>query len=152
MSDVSPWICETCQSQITDGFVLVFNSNEALGPIGSRPIQASPDHPPGHFSDTAVVARDPSVATFRESQRQQIDGALWLVKRPVNVGIAAFCATCDTYSSEGAYQIPATPSAQTWIAWIVHLREKTWMGKGDLHRMTAYWFRNRGLQYGHYIG
>jgi hypothetical protein len=51
----------------------------------------------------------------------------------------------------GAYQMPALSSSVAWLAWIVHLREKTWMGTWDLYRMARFWFNNRGLDPGKFL-
>jgi hypothetical protein len=84
-------------------------------------------------------------------QHQTAD-AIWHLDRPINVRFAAFCEPCRPFKDDNPYEIPATPSAAAWLAWVTHLHEKTWMGKWDLYRMTAYWFHNRGLQPGQHLG
>lgn len=152
MLDQSPWKCAACKHDVSWGSVLVFNTNAALGAVGSYPKKASPDSPPDYESDAARIARDPSVASHNEQMQQWINEAAWMVfDRPVNIGFAAYCSDCVPATHDSAYTILAPRSAAVWMAWIVHLQSKTWMGAWDMSRMVDYWFANRGLEPGAYL-
>jgi hypothetical protein len=154
MSAPSPWICEACHAPITggQGVVLIFNANPELAPVGSYPFAATPEDPPDIHSDATRVARDPNVATRDEREGQIYDDVLWSLHRRPNISFGAFCAGCHPYAALNPYEIPASASPVTWMAWVQHLHEKTWMSGWDLHRMLGYYFSNRDLEPGRFLG
>ena len=150
--DTSPWKCEACGRIIEVGVVVVFNANPSLGRVGSYPIHASPDFQPGAHTDAHLVARDQSVATPDEARSLEVDDAVWeTLDRPVNIGVAAYCAGCVPADRTNAYSMPARPSAAGWLSWLAHLHQKRWMGSWDLHRLNCYWFHNRGIVIGGFL-
>lgn len=122
MPDEQPWKCATCRDVLTevDGYILVFNANPDLGPVGNYPKAGTPEPvlPRGDGAFGAAISAGQMAA---------------LPEIPDNIGFLATCARCDPYTARSPYTIGRVPtSAVAWMAWVAHLGEKRWMGAHDL--------------------
>jgi hypothetical protein len=143
------WRCQTCKLPITRqqaGLLTSYNANPDLGQVGAYPIDASPDEPPDVASDAAKVARDLDVATMAEQQRFQVQDAIWMLERPINVDFAAFHGECDPNPKYHPYQIPLPLSPDRFLAWVIHLGEKSWLGGWDTRRLLRFYWSHKGEQ------
>ena len=137
---MEPWKCEICKQAITPekaGMIEVYNANPEHGLVGAHPMQASEDplhsESPGSVEDSADVL---AIVQVMAAQRA--------INTPVNIGIKATHNDCT--GDNGAYHIHYADVAtlDKWIAWGLHLSEKTWMGYADFRRFIGYWWDNRG--------
>lgn len=132
-----PWQCVYCGKAIADGdgFVELNNTNPDLGSVYGHPIEATPDSWSDPPESPLVLKRGSDWVELVERQRVH------------NIGFRAFHTECNPQRGEQGYFIPVekAQSLGQWCSWVVHLREKVWMGRDDLVRMLIYYFTNRGL-------
>jgi hypothetical protein len=63
------------------------------------------------------------------------------------IGIRALHTQCTKGGSPGyRIDVKRARTLEEWVAWVLHLQEKAWMGRADLMRMLSYWWSNRGEQ------
>jgi hypothetical protein len=142
-----PWICTFCNAPIppAGGMIDVINLNPDLGPVGAYPIEATPDAWTKSVEDAKRRAAEGG--GFRSlsdiTLEEMVDGG----KRGPYVGFRAYHHDCDPDVKGSAYHFPIreAPTLAAWCAWVLHLEGKSWMSRGDLMRMLAYWFVNRGI-------
>lgn len=138
-------MCQACKKPLSGGGVIaVYNANAELGPVGNYPVSASPDTNPCTSSDAYRINTDPDVATRQEMAQAQVQGAIWLLNRPTNIAFGAFHTGCNPYAEQSAYTFGPPLDMEHWAAWVLHLQEKTWMGRWDLMRMLAFWWTHKG--------
>jgi hypothetical protein len=139
------WICQACRKPCEHrGIIAVYNANSELGRVGNYPIDASPDVDPRTTTDAYRIETDPSVATLREITHAQVEGARWLIRRPLNIDFGIFHPECNPFSEQSAYTFGAPIRLEGWASWVLHLQEKTWMGRWDLMRMLDFWWSHKG--------
>jgi hypothetical protein len=115
------WVCQICKEPIAEpkpnGVVEVINIDINLDPIGSYPVEASKG--PGE-GDTP----------FPEQK----------------IGFVARHVDCIRDQDQQGYVIGISTiqTLESWIGWILHLEEKTWMSRYDLLRMLEFWWTHKG--------
>lgn len=129
------WICQTCKQPITsgDGFIEVINCNPDLGPVGSYPSEATP---PFDLETERVGAVKIGVLVDE------------FLRRKPNIDFLVLHTRCDPHTDTEGYSIPVS-QAETldeWCGLVLHLFEKTWMSRGDLKRMLAFWWTHNGRE------
>ena len=77
--------------------------------------------------------------TAPEMEQGQVRDAIWLGRRPKNIHFGCYHSECNPYKHLSAYEIPGSVDAERWMGWVLHLYDKTWMGKWDLHRMLVFY-------------
>jgi hypothetical protein len=87
---IDHWICQACKNRASTEASLRSTMPTQLGPIGSYPIDASPDVEPRTATDAYRIETDPSVATLKEITHAQVEGARWLLSRPLNIDFGVF--------------------------------------------------------------
>ena len=81
----SHWTCQKCLQPLNEeGFIHVFNVNEALGCVGAYPRERSPDFDSGEVQDSYVAERE--LATMADEQCMQVEEAVRFLDRPINIG------------------------------------------------------------------
>jgi hypothetical protein len=135
------WKCAVCHKPIAwgDGLVKVFNVDKDLGPVGAYPRKATE----GRYTDTAGGEE-------QRRARSLLEMSETVKPVPPNVGFEAYHTECDPSPGRSAYEITVKRAAtlDQWCSWVLHLGDKKWMGREDILRMLAYYFDNRGIEYG----
>lgn len=112
------WICQKCKKPIGgNGFVEIFNANPALGPVGSYPVQRSPDFDPREVQDAYIVERE--LATIQREQQMQTEEAVRFLDRPINIGFGVFHTECSPYSDLMNYHFPAEDNMESLVTWVI---------------------------------
>jgi hypothetical protein len=137
-------MCQICQGPIgpKEGYVQVFNLDEALGPIGSYPVLASKDEPRG-------APPDPTSPRHRGVSGTDIADLAKLGRDdPDRIGFAVLHRRCDPIPDKAPYWLATdrAPSLEHWVAWVIHLRGQPWMGRADLDRLLLFWWSHKGAQ------
>lgn len=133
----TPWTCTYCKQPIPDldGFFDVYNANPDLAPVGGYPMEATPEE------------REVTRGEGEGFRVVSADALLERLGRGRSIGFRAYHRTCDPNPEGGAYTLPLREVAtlEQWCALVMHLREKTWMGREDLAGLVAFWFTSRDI-------
>jgi hypothetical protein len=140
------WVCQACKLPLAEkGIIEVINININLGEIGGYPVSATED-------ESVVAARERRERALAEGvdPGEEIGfkhiGGVDLEPLPRNVGFAAKHVECYADTENFGYHFPSgdVPILDEWIKKVLHLSEKTWMGREDLIGMIEFWWSHKG--------
>ena len=159
------WVCQICGRPVgRDGYVALFNANPALGPVGTHPVAATPDEPwpqhdgaglatsspgplprpaPPRLTSEGVVANEEQPAEPVRADRDRASGPQRLPSQP-DVGMRVVHAACDAGAHRRPFWVPAPPTLEAWCGFVLAMGRVPWLGRGDLLRLLAFWWRHRG--------
>jgi len=162
------WLWQVCGRPVgRDGYVALFNANAALGPVGTHSVAATPnaewrqrqqaEAPP---AAGGAPARPPRPAPPRltpegvvPDPEHSADPACgdcssapvpWPARRPPDVGIRVVHAACDAGAHRRPFWVPPPPTLEAWCGFVLGMERLPWMGRGDLLRLLAFWWRHEG--------
>ena len=143
----SRWICDACHKPIRDGtgYIEVRDAK-----TGDYPRGATPDGT--QLTDAAIAKR---IETGRPTEEPfGMNAISEIADTPPAIAFNVFHARCDDHNEVNPYwfAVERANTLEKWCSWVVHLCEKTWMGKRDVKRMIAFWFRNRGRSDFYHLG
>jgi hypothetical protein len=123
----SNWICQSCRKPILDGdgTIEIININQELGAVGDYPKLAS--------------GTEESAELISTTQR-----VLRLITP--NSGLIVYHnGECDPHPNNEGYWLSTARATtlEAWCSWVLHIFEKTWMGKNDLSTMLSFWWTHK---------
>jgi hypothetical protein len=139
------WICQICHEQTGgEGIIEIINANIDLGPIGSYPVRATEDVAIGEQRFRAEMAREKGVSIDK-----LVLTAAELVKlSPPTANnvlvIRHLRCTSDQRNQGYWFETSRAETPESWIAWAIHLGEKSWMGRQDVLHMLSFWWTHKG--------
>jgi hypothetical protein len=123
---MSLWRCDVCDQGIRPGtgFVEIVD-RPATGLPGGYPSEPTPDVAFTGGWGEPVVLTMPRIA-FRVAHHR-----------------------CDPDLDGQGYWIGVerARTLEEWVSWVLHVGQKTWMGRRDILMMLSYWFSNRGASW-----
>jgi hypothetical protein len=127
--------CGVCQEPIAPGtgYIGLVDARE-----GGYPREGTPK-----LDDEAYGRDVPGLG--RVVELQDLAAILRAIREP-RIQFRVVHRACDTAKKQGYwFGVERASALEDWVGWVIHLDEKTWMGRSDLTRMLELWFRNRGL-------
>jgi hypothetical protein len=141
------WVCQICHKPAPDHCVIeVINSNIDHGSIGGYPVMASEDEQAATERLREQIAKERGVAP--EHVAFSIDDVTDRLSPQINIAFVVRHIECTRDQDNEGYWLGAdrANTLGEWAGWVIHLSEKTWMGRDDLVRMLAFWWTHRGDQ------
>lgn len=141
----SHWLCQACHRPAPDGIIEIINTNIDLGPIGSYPVEATPDRAATERAYLDDIRKERGIPDGEPFAFSAADLARLVVPQH-NLGFVIRHLECTADKKIQGYWFSAREAAtlEHYVNWILHLGEKTWMGREDIVSMLYFWWAHKG--------
>lgn len=139
------WVCQVCKKPMaTEGIIEVINVNIDLGPIGTYPMKATEDEAVVDARRRAERAAQLGISE-EELSFQPFQGSEGL-RLEKNVDFTARHLKCYADSEMQGYWFASreVETLEEWVKKLIHLGEKTWIGREDVLGGLEFWWTHKG--------
>jgi hypothetical protein len=133
---MAEWVCDECREVVKDGAAYV--------KIVDAKHRGHPDQPTPDLDATGIGDVLPGGGKLI---RPEDVPSLMSAIPEARVVFTVVHELCDPAPDKAGYRIPLRRAStlEDWVAWVIHVHEKRWMGRTDLVRMLAFWFSGQRM-------